>query len=59
MNDETSNKEDKKTEELKESASNIGLKILDALKKKYHFSFDIYGWIIALAAVILLILILK
>ena len=61
MNDENSSQDndESKAEELKETASNIVLKVIDALKKKYSFQFSVYGWVIAIAALILLMLIFK
>lgn len=56
MNDE--NKTSDTAEELKEKARNIFTKMIDAGNKKYHFSFDIYGWVIAILALILLLLII-
>lgn len=56
MNDE--NKTSDTAEEIKEKARNILGKLIDAGNKKYHFSFDMYGWVIGFIALILLLLII-
>jgi hypothetical protein len=57
MNDE--NQTQDTTEELKKNARNIFTKMIDAGNKKYHFSFEVYGWVMAIIGLILLLLVLK
>jgi hypothetical protein len=45
--------------EIKQQAKNVADKLLALASKKYHINFEIYGWVIALAALILLIILVN
>jgi hypothetical protein len=44
-------------EEIKEQAKSVWEKLLSLATRKYRIEFEIYGWLIALIALLLLILI--
>jgi hypothetical protein len=45
--------------EFKRQAKNVGDKIMTWATKKYRINFEVYGWVIAVVALILLILIMQ
>lgn len=52
MNDKTADT----ANEIKQQAKNVVDKLLALASKKYHFDFEVYGWVIALVVVILLVI---
>ncbi len=46
-------------DELKQQAKGAADKLLALATKKYHIDFEIYGWVIALAVVVLLVILVN
>jgi hypothetical protein len=59
MNDKTTSKAADNANEFKQQAKNVGEKLLALATRKYHVDFEIYGWAIALAALILLLILVN
>jgi hypothetical protein len=61
MNDKTTNSKPKGPDaaEIKQQAKNVADKLLAMASKKYHINVEIYGWMIALAALILLLILVN
>ena len=45
--------------EIKQQAKHVADKLLALASKKYHVDFEIYGWVIALAVVIRLVILVN
>jgi hypothetical protein len=45
--------------EIKQQAKNVADKLLALASKKYHFNFEVPGWVIALVVLILLIILVN
>lgn len=56
MNDKTTSKAADNANEIKQQARNVAEKLLALATRKYHVDFEIYGWAIALIAVIFLLI---
>jgi hypothetical protein len=59
MNDKTTSKSKDTANEIKQQAKSVGDKLLAFASKKFHVDFEIYGWAIALAALILLLILIN